>query len=405
MMTQQSTMSWSLLATTVLTMFILPDGVKAGRLQDLFRPAKGDEGIILESHEATDFLRTDPTRIRRHLKWYQQNPDFQSWYKYYQKIGHNEGLYEIDRIRLTYLQMRHLENVYGKSAPYYQYTIGLAPTLGTVKGVSAPSCDPKTDKNCKSQPPAPKVPVAKPPPAPQKAQPQSPPQLSCNPHDPACLLQYFYYILANIQTGSDCDPKTDPKCSRGVRTLPCDPKHDSACAPSKPVTIPYNPMGCNPMYDPDCNEEEENREAQQPEPGPTYFEVAEDDEESEDDDEIDPYDPHYPGYYGYPGSYYDHHNPHGASPYGNPYGASSYGNPHGSSPYGNPYGASPYASPYNSPYESPYNSPYESPYNSPYASPYNSPYESPYNSPYASPYDPQYGHEDEDEDDYEDDEY
>ncbi|XP_067834536.1 actinodin3, partial [Heptranchias perlo] len=91
MTSQQSTMSGSLLATMVLTVFILPERVEAGRLRDLMKPAKGVEGITVQSHEATDFLRAAPTRMKRHTKWYHQNPDFQSWYKYYQTIGHNEG--------------------------------------------------------------------------------------------------------------------------------------------------------------------------------------------------------------------------------------------------------------------------------------------------------------------------
>ncbi|XP_041034721.1 actinodin3 [Carcharodon carcharias] len=382
----------------------LPGGVQSGSLWDLIRPVKGDETITLKSHEATDFLRTPLTRNRRHIKWYQQNPDFQAYYKYYQKIGHNEGLYEIDRIRLTYLQMRHLENVYGKNAPYYQYTIGLPPILGTVKGVSTPSCDPKTDKNCKSQPPAPKVPVPKSPVAPVKAQHQGQPQLSCNPHDPSCLLQYFYSFMANVQSGSDCDPKADPKCSRGARALPCDPKYDQACNPSKSMAIPYKSMHCDPMYNPNCNKEEENRENHQSTPGPSQSELPEDEGQSEEGDEID-YDPHDPGYYGYRGSYYDHNNPHGASPfvnphgaspYGNPHGASPYGNPHEHSPYGNPHGASPYgnphsASPYGNPHSaSPYGNPHEdSPYGNPHgASPYGNPHEdSPYGNPHEdSPY-------------------
>ncbi|XP_072349287.1 uncharacterized protein [Scyliorhinus torazame] len=369
--------------------------VQSGSLWDLIRPEKGDESIRLEPNEATDFLRTPPTRLRRNTKWYQQNPDFQAWYKYYQKIGHNEGLYEIDRIRSIYLQMRHLENVHGKNAPYYQYTIGVPPMPGGVKGVAAPSCDPKSDKNCKSPPPAAKMPVAKPPAVPTKAQYQDPSRLNCNPHDPSCLLQYFYRFLADVQVNSDCDPKADPKCSRGVRTVRCDPKYDPACAPSKSQPMPYDPAHCDPVYDPDCEEEEDDGGNLPPNPEPGRYQLPEDNAGSEED-EIDTYDPHDPSYFGYRDSYYDHYNPHGnpheTSPYGNPHETSPYGNPHETSPYGNPHETSPYGNPHET---SPYGNPHEtSPYGNPYgASPYGNPHEtSPYGNPHeASPYGNPYG--------------
>ncbi|XP_069771449.1 actinodin3 isoform X2 [Narcine bancroftii] len=379
MATHPSTISWGLLATMVLAVLLLPERVRAVSLHDLFKPVKGDEGVRLESPEAADFLRFPSGRLKRHLKWYQQNPDFEAWYKYYQKIGHYEGLYEIDRIRLTYLQMRHLESVYGKDAPFYQYTIGMAPTHARPKT----SCDPEKDTSCRPQPVAPKAPVVQPTPPLPKAQYQAPSQLSCNPHDPACLLQYFYRVLGRLHV--DCDPKTDSKCSRRS----CDPKYDPSCAPAPRS---YNARGyeCDPVYDPDCEEEPEEEDYRGSERhNPSYYEEHEDDSEMEDD-EIDPYDPRY-GYYGDP-SYYGHNNPYGSSPNHNPYNSP---NP---SPYNSP-------NPYDTPYGSPHVSPYGSHYDPRYGSSDGSPYDPRYRSPYGSPYDPRYGGEDEDEGGDEDDEY
>ncbi|XP_072906382.1 actinodin3 [Hemitrygon akajei] len=370
MSAQQSTKSLGWLTTTLLAVIVIPDWAQAVSLLDLFKPAKGDEGVRLDPRDAVDFLGHPSGRIRRHIKWYQQNPDFQSWYKYYQKIGHHEGLYEIDRIRLTYLQMRHLETVYGKDAPYYQYTIGMAPAPGKAK----PPCDPKRDGSCKNRPSVPMVPVAQPTPAP----PNAPPQLSCNLQDPACLLRYFYIFLGRFQGG--CDPKTDPKCSR-QGMLPCDPKYDSACVPSTSAPHPYTPTEhrCNPVYDAGCNEGD-HRGSQRHHP--TYHEGQEDDGGSEaDDGEADPYVPNYHGYHRVPNYYHRHTNPHGPSSNPNHYNSPN-------------------------PYDSPNPNSHYSSYNSPYGYPHNSPYGYPHNSPYGSPYGPYYGREDddgggeEDDDDY-----
>ncbi|XP_055486825.1 actinodin3 [Leucoraja erinacea] len=337
-------MAWRLLVPTVLALgIILPDCTQAISILDLFTSAvKGEEGVRLDSREAADFLQSGSGRSRRHVKWYQQNPDFQSWYKYYQTIGHNEGLYEIDRIRLTYQHMRHLESVYGKDAPYYQHTLGMGPGPSKPKG----PCDPKKDGGCKRPSMGP---TPHPPPAP-KAQHRPHGPIPCNPQDPACLLQYVYRFLGPAQGGHP--PST-------------------------------------PHQDQQDQEDQEDEE-----------------EEEEEDDEVDPYDPRYHGYYGDPRSYYGPNYPHGSpsKPKPNPYSSPDPYNPN-PDPY-NPYPYNPNPNPYNSPNTNPYDSPrpydssnpYGSPNNYPYPNPYNSPYSAPYGSPYGSPYKPPY-HEDEDEDD------
>uniref|UniRef100_A0A4W3H293 Uncharacterized LOC103173745 n=1 Tax=Callorhinchus milii TaxID=7868 RepID=A0A4W3H293_CALMI len=322
---------------------------------------KADEAVIITSHKASDFLGDDK-RMKRNVKWYHKNPDFQAWYKYYQSIGHTEGLNEIDRIRFTYMQMRHLESVYGTNAPYYQYTLGV-------------------------------------PPAPKKTL------------DPKKLLP----------TGAHCDPHTDPKCLP-AKAPACDPTYNPNCAASSNPALSLQQQAdpCDPL-DPACQGQPGGQGHAFRGPILRSNHEEEEEEEEEEDEEEDPYDmARYYGnperYGGDPGQQHDYYGQYGGrSPY-NAYGPPSpgaerqpnsspydspdgypYGSPYDTpnrSPYGQPPNGYPYGSPNPYPYGAQTGYPYGAPNGNPYGSPYPGSYGSPYPGSYGAPYDP-YAHEDE----------
>uniref|UniRef100_A0A8C3A693 Actinodin3 n=1 Tax=Cyclopterus lumpus TaxID=8103 RepID=A0A8C3A693_CYCLU len=208
----------------------------------------GDVGI--DSEKANGFL--SHSRLKRNVdpRWYRGNPDFQAYYRYYSSIGHTEGLYEIDKLRMLYQQMRYLEHTYGPDASYYQNKLGV-PMI---------PCDPATDKKCKIPPPSPMKGVPKPTEPPATPPPLPPaPVISqadviylCNRKDPLCKPHIVYLPSGSVPVL--CDPRNHPHCT---------PQKKSAPPPPPPVLIKKSlpaPMrtfkgmeyDCDPYWDPDC---------------------------------------------------------------------------------------------------------------------------------------------------------
>ncbi|KAB5543214.1 hypothetical protein PHYPO_G00076560 [Pangasianodon hypophthalmus] len=216
---------------------ILPSLLQATPLTKLADKAnKSGRSVSIDPFEAHNFL----VRSRRSAepKWYQKDPDFQSYYRYYSSIGHLEGLYEIDKIRMLYQQMRHLEHTYGADASKYQKFLGLQIPEAT-------------------SPP----PTTKPPPPPST----HPPVLSlsqsdviylCNPKDPLCKPRIVY-----VPTGAvvvPCDPRYHPSCKLSTSTEgPSEAAEPHSTTPppvAKPPSIIVRGMeyDCDPYWDPDC---------------------------------------------------------------------------------------------------------------------------------------------------------
>lgn len=156
-------------------------------------------------------------------------------------------LYEIDRIRMLYQQMRHLEQVHGPNAPYYQSKLGV-PVLPPL-----PKCDPAKDKNCKL-PPMPQPALEKAPapvkgPAPPAPVSQSDVIYFCNAKDPLCKPHIIYK-----PTGAAlvlCDPRYHPTCKLEGPPAPA-PAPQKVAPPPAPIVYKGMEYDCDPYWDPDC---------------------------------------------------------------------------------------------------------------------------------------------------------
>ncbi|XP_047441051.1 leucine-rich repeat extensin-like protein 3 [Mugil cephalus] len=220
--------------------------------------------LSIDSQRANGFLAQSRPKRNADPRWYRGNPDFQAYYRYYSSIGHTEGLYEIDKLRMLYQQMRYLEHAYGPNASYFQNKLGMPMAV----------CDPATDKKCK---------VAHPPPPPMKGVPrptEPPPPLPlvpaisqadvlylCNPKDPLCKPHIVYLptgavpVLCDPRHHPHCTPQKAPPAPVAVPHPP--PPKKSAPPPPPPILVKKSPPApirtfkgmeydCDPYWDPDC---------------------------------------------------------------------------------------------------------------------------------------------------------
>ncbi|XP_061895704.1 uncharacterized protein LOC133644955 [Entelurus aequoreus] len=230
----------------------------------------GDVGIGPE--RANDFLTHSRARRNADPRWYRGNPDFQAYYRYYSSIGHTEGLYEIDKLRMLYQQMRYLENTYGPNASYFQNKLGVPQIM----------CDPATDKRCKVVDPAPPpmkgVPVPVPEATDLPATLPPPPFVSqadvlylCNSKDPLCKPHIVYLpagavpVLCDPRYHPHCTPqKAPPAAAPQPQPLPPHPPKKPVPPPLMPILVKKSPppapvrifkgmeYDCDPYWDPDC---------------------------------------------------------------------------------------------------------------------------------------------------------
>ncbi|KAL0994140.1 hypothetical protein UPYG_G00118220 [Umbra pygmaea] len=240
--------------------------------------------VSIESTQANDFLSQPRPKRNIDPKWYRSTPDFQAYYKFYNSIGHTEGLYEIDRIRILYQQMRHMEQLYGPDASSYQNALGV---------VTPP---PTTTAPPTTQPP-----------------PTTPVPLSlteanvlylCNPKDPLCKVHIVYLPSGAVPVL--CDPRHNPSCKpqSGKVVVAAAPVKPALAAPVRPaVRVALHPPNksilppppapvltkgmeydCDPYWDPDCLIDHPPRpfkvtQPPSPPPLPPVVELEEDAEE------------------------------------------------------------------------------------------------------------------------------
>uniref|UniRef100_A0A3P8TGT1 Actinodin3 n=1 Tax=Amphiprion percula TaxID=161767 RepID=A0A3P8TGT1_AMPPE len=205
--------------------------------------------VSINSAKAHDFLTNSRPKRNIEPKWYRGNPDFQSYYRFYNSIGHIEGfqLYEIDRIRMLYQQMRHLELTYGPDASSYQNVMGVQTTTAAPTTSTQP-------------PPPPTTPAPTPDPL-ENAQ----RIYLCNPKDPLCKPNIVYLPTGAVPVL--CDPRHNPSCrpqteegKKAAAPPPPPPKLPPASPvpkksdppPPPPIIFKGMEYDCDPYWDPDC---------------------------------------------------------------------------------------------------------------------------------------------------------
>uniref|UniRef100_A0AAV2JQ93 Uncharacterized protein n=2 Tax=Knipowitschia caucasica TaxID=637954 RepID=A0AAV2JQ93_KNICA len=197
------------------------------------------------SAKAHDFLTNSRPKRNVDPRWYRADPNFQSYYRFYSSIGHHEGIYEIDKLRMLYQQMRHLELTYGPDASSYQNSMGLLTT--TV----APATT--------TQPPTPAT-TAAPTPDPLASAQKI---YLCNPKDPLCKPQIVYLPTGAVPVL--CDPRSNPACrprteeeikvaAPAQKPASPAPKISTRPPPPPPPAVGVKGMeyDCDPYWDPDC---------------------------------------------------------------------------------------------------------------------------------------------------------
>uniref|UniRef100_A0A3Q3L7I9 Actinodin3 n=1 Tax=Mastacembelus armatus TaxID=205130 RepID=A0A3Q3L7I9_9TELE len=201
--------------------------------------------ISIDSVDAYGFLTNSRPQRNIDPKWYRGTPDFQSYYRFYNRIGHAEGLYEIDRIRMLYQQMRHMELTFGPDASRYQNVMGLQTSTATPTTITQPTSPPTT--------------VAPTPDPLENAE----KLYLCNLKDTLCKPHIVYLPTGAVPVL--CHPRINPACRPGTE------EEIKAAAPLQmhPPPVPHAPKisnpppppantvkgmeyDCDPYWDPDC---------------------------------------------------------------------------------------------------------------------------------------------------------
>ncbi|XP_066565053.1 actinodin1 [Amia ocellicauda] len=304
-------------AGVLLAIVLLPDFPEAGPVGQRLKGDEGDkETVSLEKAEAPGMLKK-LVRSRRNISWYKQHSDFWGWYKYFTDTGNQEGVNELDRVYLQYLQnknraegrrsydmyLRHLAQVYkacsNSDDPECISELTSKPKPKTKAEPSAPApapapvkgCDPYRDPYCQVARSAPKAPVMAP--APFKAPspgyyyyvPPPQPFLSakqkaellriCNPADVECLQYHLraaygykpapatvaappsYAYLGFDSKKAPFSMPQKPKKEVYHHYPNCNPDYDPYCTPETPQAVQapsqVQPSRCNPLFDDNCN--------------------------------------------------------------------------------------------------------------------------------------------------------
>ncbi|XP_035266898.1 arp2/3 complex-activating protein rickA-like [Anguilla anguilla] len=311
-------MSQICLMGTLCSLMLLPGLLEATSLMKIVKQEEPVAAIPIDidSTQANGFLSHSRPKRNADPRWYRNSPDFQAYYRYYNSIGHVEGLYEIDRIRMLYQQMRSLEHTYGPNASLFQNRLGLP----------SAKCDPSKDKKCKAPPPPPPPPSTAPPPPPLS---QADVVYLCNVKDPLCKPHIVYLPTGSVPVL--CDPRYHPACKPkkseapagpAPPRLPPPPPKKSAPAPPPPppppkksapappppkISAPAPPpppapihtykgmeYDCDPYWDPDCLIDHPPRpiKGKSAPPPPPPLPETEEEEEKEEEVVEEPAPPH-----------------------------------------------------------------------------------------------------------------
>ncbi|XP_072296479.1 uncharacterized protein [Eucyclogobius newberryi] len=205
-----------------------------------------DTPFSIGSAQAHDFFTNSRPKRNVDPRWYRADPNFQSYYRFYSSIGHHEGIYEIDKLRILYQQMRYLEHAHGPDASSNQNAMGVLTTTE----------DPATT----TQPPPPPTTPAPTPDSLASAQ----RIYLCNPKDSLCKPQIVYLptgavpVLCDPRSNPACRPKTEEEIKAAAPAEkpapPPAPKKSVPPPPPPPPSVSIKGMeyDCDPYWDPDC---------------------------------------------------------------------------------------------------------------------------------------------------------
>ncbi|XP_058497827.1 actinodin3 [Solea solea] len=226
---------------TLCCLLFLPGLIKATSLVKVKNIA--GNSVSIDSSQAHDFLTNSRPKRNIDPKWYRANPDFQSYYRFYNSIGHTEGIYEIDKLRMLYQQMRFLEVTYGPDASSYQSVMGVQTTTAAPTTTTQP-------------PPPPTTPAPTPDPLANAQK-----IYLCNPKDPLCKPHIVYLptgafpVLCDPRHNPACRPKTEEEIKAAAPPQPPPPPpapKKSAPPPPPVITVKAMEYDCDPYWDPDC---------------------------------------------------------------------------------------------------------------------------------------------------------
>ncbi|KAK3515499.1 hypothetical protein QTP70_023614, partial [Hemibagrus guttatus] len=132
------------------------------------------------------------SRNRRNISWYKQHSDFWNWYKFFTDMGNQQGVADLDRVYLAYLQNKNRAESQRSYKIYLQH-------LGEIYKSCAESDDPNCVASYFSR--------SKP-----KAEPQRPaPVKSCDPfRDPQCLYALGYSAYPYVASVKSPAPAPAP---------------------------------------------------------------------------------------------------------------------------------------------------------------------------------------------------
>ncbi|XP_051971184.1 uncharacterized protein LOC127635301 [Xyrauchen texanus] len=279
----------------------LPDFLLAGPVTQRL---KGDDGSNDEAG-----IETGPRRLirnKRNISWYKQHSDFWGWYKYFTDNGNQEGVAQLDRVYLAYLQnknraeasrsykmyLQHLGDIYTSCAEsedpncVASYTSRPKPKAEPPAPAPIKSCDPYRDPYCLYSKGHSYYPYLAPAPAPVKAATPAPAPVKAPAYlykpvvkDPNSGYHYYSPMVQPFLSAEQraellriCDAE-DVECLQyhlraaygykpaaalapSYAHLGCDPKSDPRCAPhlvqKAPSGLYLGHPRCDPRVDPYC---------------------------------------------------------------------------------------------------------------------------------------------------------
>ncbi|XP_016129790.1 uncharacterized protein [Sinocyclocheilus grahami] len=256
----------------LLATLLLPEFLLAGPVT---QHLKGDDG----SDEKAGFEAVPKKLIRnrRNISWYKQHSDFWSWYKYFTDNGNQEGVAELDRVYLAYLQnknraearhsyklyLQHLSDIYKSCAEsddpncVASYTNRPKPKAEAPVPAPVKSCDPYRDPYCLYSKGYSYYPYMAPAPAAVKAPAPAPVKAPAYIHTPVVKdpRSGYYYYSPLVQPFLPAEQRAELLRICDAEDAECLQYHLRAAYGYKPAAAlapSYAHLGCDPKADPHC---------------------------------------------------------------------------------------------------------------------------------------------------------